>query len=312
LGDEVLFTLSDETFTLNWILSRLDLLLPEERVSVTNAETLNELVRQLLKWEHLNALAASSPLAESLVAAADSMRTLVISKAVKDSIYTRALRHAAVPDDTLRRYLERYQERYATPALVNLEEIVVRDSILAQALWDSLAQGEADFGALAHRHTERTWARDTGGRLGWVPLSMYGPAAQVLTAASGGNLQRLVGPLQVDQYHVIAQLSGYQPERQPTFASLRPRLKRDWIGTNRDDLIKAGIRNMLATSHPTTIDTSLLAGFHFDAVGNVVFPATSDSAVSDLTTTDQPSIEELLTSPSPPDSAAGALDPATP
>ncbi|UCD37579.1 MAG: peptidylprolyl isomerase [Fidelibacterota bacterium] len=312
LGDEVLFTLSDETFTLNWIFSRLDLLLPEERLSVTNAETLNELVRLLLKWEHLNALAASSPLAESLVAAADSMRTFVISKAVQDSIHTRALRRATVPDDTLRQYLERHQDRYTAPALVNLEEIVMRDSTLAQALWDSIAQGKADFGVLAARHTERVWARDTGGRLGWVPLSLYGSAAETLTAAAGGNPQRLVGPLQVDQHYVIARLSGYQPELLPPYAFLRPRLKREWIRTNRDDLIKAEIRNMLATTYPTTIDTSLLAGFHFDAVGNIVFPATSDSAASELTTTDQQSVEQPLTSPLPPDSTAGALDPATP
>ncbi len=277
LADEVLFTLYDEPYTLDWLLARLDLLLPEERAGIASVKALRELIRRLLIWDQIMELAASLPQADSLIMAADSRQQAVVHRAVQDSVQARILGQAVPPEDSLRRSLARQQGRYATPALVNLEEIVVRDSTLAAALRDSLVGGYLDFSALARRHTEREWARKTGGRLGWVPLRIYGPAAGALIEAAGRSPERLVGPLKVDGYYVLAQPSGYQPARVAPFSTLQPRLRRDWRAANRQRLIREWMQQLQATTYPVTVDTSLVARLRLDEMGRVTFTARPDS-----------------------------------
>ena len=277
LADEVLFTLYDEPYTLDWLLARLDLLLPEERTGIASVKALRELIRRLLMWDRIMELAASLPQADSLMRAADSQQQAVVHRAVQDSVQARILGQAVPPEDSLRRFLARQQGRYATPALVNLEEIVVRDSTLAAALRDSLLGGYLDFSTLARRHTEREWARKTGGRLGWVPLRIYGPAAATLVEAAGRNPERLVGPLKVDGYYVLVQPSGYQPARVAPFSTLRPRLRRDWRAANRQQLIRERMQQLQATTYPVTVDTSLVARLRLDEMGRVTFTARPDS-----------------------------------
>ena len=277
LADEVLFTLYDEPYTLDWLLARLDLLLPEERTGIASVKALRELIRRLLMWDQLMELAASLPQADSLMRAADSQQQAVVHRAVQDSVQARILGQAVPPEDSLRRFLARQQGRYATPALVNLEEIVVRDSTLAAALRDSLLGEYLDFSTLARRHTEREWARKTGGRLGWVPLRIYGPAAATLVEAAGRNPERLVGPLKVDGYYVLAQPSGYQPARVAPFSTLQPRLRRDWRAANRQRLIREWMQQLQATTYPVTVDTSLVARLRLDEMGRVTFTARPDS-----------------------------------
>ena len=277
LADEVLFTLYDEPYPLDWLLARLDLLLPEERTGIASIKALRELIRRLFIWDRIMDLAASLPRADSLMRAADSLRRAVINQTVEDSIQARIIEQAGPSEDSLRRFLARQQGRYATPALVSLEEIVVRDSTLAAALRDSLVGGYLDFSALARRHTEREWARKTGGRLGWVPLRIYGPAAGALIEAAGRNPERLVGPLKVDGYYVLAQPSGYQPVRVAPFSTLQPRLRRDWRAANRQRLIREWMQQLQATTYPVTVDTSLVARLRLDEMGRVTFTARPDS-----------------------------------
>lgn len=277
LADEVLFTLYDEPYTLDWLLARLDLLLPEERTGIASVKALRELIRRLFMWDQIMELAASLPQADSVMRAADSRQQAVVHRAVQDSVQARILGQVVPPEDSLRRFLARQQGRYATPALVNLEEIVVRDSTLAAALRDSLLGGYLDFSTLARRHTERKWARKTGGRLGWVPLRIYGPAAATLVEAARHNPERLVGPLKVDGYYVLAQPSGYQPARVTPFSTLQPRLRRDWRAANRQRLIRERMQQLQVTTYPVTVDTSLVARLRLDEMGRVTFPAMPDS-----------------------------------
>ena len=280
LADEVLFTLYDEPYSLDWLLARMGLLLPEEKTGVTSVKALRELTRRLLMWDHFMELAASMSQVDSLMAAADSLRQVVIHQTIRDSIQAQILRQAAPPENSLRRFFARQQGRYATPALVNLEEIVVRDSALAAALRDTLLIGDAaDFGALAQRHTERRWAGNTGGRLGWVSAKIYGPAATALVEAAGRNPVMLVGPLKVDGYYVLARPSGYRPARVPSFYTLQPRIRRDWIAVNRQRLISEWMQQLQATVYPVDIDTNLVTGLRLDEMGKATFTAMPDSSL---------------------------------
>ncbi len=216
------------------------------------------------------------------MAAADSLRQVVIYRGIRDSIQAQILRRAVPPEDSLRYFLAERRKLYNTQALVNLEEIVVRDSALAADLMNTLlTNGAADFGALARRHTERKWARKTGGRLGWVPLKIYGPSAAALVEAAGRNPVRLVGPLKVDGYYVLARPSGYRPAREPSFDAIKPRLRRDWIAANRQRLVREWVRQQAAL-YPVDIDTNLVTRLRLDEMGRVTLPAMPDSTTRDI------------------------------
>ncbi|MFB0517611.1 MAG: peptidylprolyl isomerase [Candidatus Neomarinimicrobiota bacterium] len=312
LAPEVLFTLSDEPYTFDWLLSRLDLLLPEERAAVTNEKILKELVQKLFMWDELYELAIALPQADSLLTAADSLQQATTCRAVRVSLQAQLLRQVVPPEDSLRQFLADHHVRYTTPALANLEEIVVRDSALALSLRDSLLTGNFDFAPLARRHTQREWARITGGRLGWVPLRIYGPAGAALVKAATKNPNQLVGPLQVGDYYILAQLKGYRVEKMPSFETLQPRLRQHWITANRPRLLREAIQRFQTTIYPTVIDSSLVSRLEIDVGGLGVLPAVPDSLQSYPAPTDTVGAAQQTTPPARPDSSQSDLTPADP
>lgn len=256
LMDVVLFKLNGESYTLDWVLSRLDLLPPGDRFNIDNVATFRERVRRMLMWDRLVGLAAALPETDAILRRADSLQAAVIHTAIKDSVITGLLREIDPGEDSLRLLLAQHPLRYTTPALMNLEEIVVQDFLWAVTLKDSLRMG-ADFGALARTVTERSWGRQVSGKLGWVPVGIYGAAVLELAGAKWGEV---VGPVSVGQAFVLVRLHGYREAGLPPYETLVPRLRHDWIRTNRRRLIREWIKRLQATTYPTTIDTSLLAG----------------------------------------------------
>ena len=256
LLDVVLFKLDGQAYTLDWVLSRLDLLPPGDRYGIDNVETFRERVRRMLMWDRLVGLAAALPGTSALLGRADSPQTAAMSAAIRDSVTTGLLRQIDPGEDSLRLFRDEHSTRYTTPALVNLEEIVVRDSLWAVTLRDSLLGG-ADFGTLARTVTERSWGRKTSGKLGWVPVGIYGPAAPELAEAEWGG--ELLGPLPVGDAYILVRLHGYREADRPPYETLAPRLRQDWIATHRRRHIREWIDHLQATTYPTVIDTSLLA-----------------------------------------------------
>ncbi|UCH09534.1 MAG: peptidylprolyl isomerase [Fidelibacterota bacterium] len=302
--DEKLFTLDNQAFTLEWILARRDLLLPEEWIAVTDAASLEELTRRILTWEQAEKLIAALERGDALTAAAESLRMEAMRRATQDSIHTWILARYKVPDDSLRQLLMERRQHYIRPGLIYMTEIVVRDALLAAALKDSMDQGAADFGTLAERHTEREWAQRTGGELGWVPPRLYGFAAETLREAAAAATEEPIGPLAVDGYFILALISGYQPENLPPFEALRPRLTKDWIQENREKILSESTLELGVRAYPVRIDTALLAGFQLTAEGEVILPVAAETiAPATLLPATAPSMEGNP-SPAPADSTA--------
>ncbi|MFC1619339.1 hypothetical protein ACFL45_05275 [Candidatus Neomarinimicrobiota bacterium] len=289
LLEEVVFTISGKPYSLNWLRSTAVLLLPEERIPITNEEDLHALCRRLMMWVQLEELVATMPVADWLFSEADSMRTIVMLETVRDSIQALVLRQTIPVEDSLRSFLTLHEDQYRTPALINLSEIVIRDTILANTLRDSMINQGTDFGQLARHHTLREWARKLNGRLGWVPLQIYGPMAPALIAAAGRNPDNLVGPELVGGYAVLALPHAYRAANTPSFESLRPRLIEAWIGDHQEDLIAGWLQTMQREVYPVHVDTALVMRFQVDDMGAVTLPV--------IVISDSISFE-----PSPPDS----------
>jgi hypothetical protein len=277
LLEAAVFTISRKPYSLNWLRSKTALLLPDERRPITNEEDLQAQCRRLMMWVQLEELVATSPAADWLFSEADSIRTIVMLETVRDSIQARVLRQTIPAEDSLRSYLTLHDDQYRIPALINLSEIVVRDTTLANALQDSLIDLGADFGRLARHHTLREWARKLNGRLGWVPLRIYGPMAPALVAAAGRNPDNLVGPELVDGYAVLVQPHAFRAANTPSFESLRPRLTEAWIGDHQEVLIAGWLQAMQRDVYPMHVDTALVMRFQIDDMGTITLPVIPDT-----------------------------------
>ena len=326
LAVEALLTINDEPYTLEWVVARLDLLPLDYRAGVTSLDDLRNLTLRLLKWDRLMVLVSSLPGGEIALERADSLRLAAIRQAVIDSLRVRLFRQTVVPGDSLMQLAVRHRGRYALPALLALEEIVVRDSSLAAALRDSLLSGEAPFTALARRHTLRLWARETGGDLGWMRLEVYGKLADSLAAVAITRPGRLVGPLRVDGHYLLARPTAFREETLPPLEVLRPRLRRDWLAAHEARLTAAWLDGLKANAYPTHIDTALLARLVPDATGRLILPPEPQPPLAGLPRANDSVQEEMPPQvelpgsssplpgpgPQPPDSTLRELPPASP
>ncbi|MEE9464051.1 MAG: hypothetical protein V3W14_00575 [Candidatus Neomarinimicrobiota bacterium] len=250
-----LIELYGESFTLDWLLSRLELLPPDGRNGIKNNRAFRDLLRLVLKWDRMMDLAAALPSADSLMQAAEELRRSTVRRAVIDSVLVRLTRAYVPPADSIQAYLAANTQHYIRPALVDIEEIVMRDSTQAAAVMASYVQG-ASFGQLASEHTLREWARERAGRLGWVPVIIYAAAADSIANSAPGTV---IGPLPVDDYYLLAIVREIQPAGLPEPETLLPRLRYDWLRENRNRLYHTWVAQLQRTSYPVFVDTSLLA-----------------------------------------------------
>ena len=121
----------------------------------------------------------------------------------------------------------------------------------------------------------RLWAGDRGGQLGWVPLGLYGTAADSLANWERDSAQ---GPIAIGPYYVLARVHMVIATRVPPFTAVRSRVRRDWAEANQQRLLEEWMQELRRTTYPTRVDTSLLARLPLRTDNADVSPATPDSA----------------------------------
>lgn len=122
-----------------------------------------------------------------------------------------------VPSDSVRSYFERNKDLFATPARVNLREIVLNDSLTANEIGEKLRAG-AVFADLAQQYSERRWSAERGGELGFLTrndLGMWGP--QIFEMQVG----EIAGPLKMDSKFVFLQCLQKLPGKPRSFEQAR-------------------------------------------------------------------------------------------
>ena len=308
LFGETVFTIDARSYSLDWLRSNAEVLLPSERIPVTAEEDLYSLCQQLMMWMQLEELVAIMPAGKSLLSEADSIRALIIQETVRDSIHARVLRQTVPSEDSLRSFLAAHEDQYRTPALINLSEIVVQNAALGDALLDSIVNLGVDFGVLARRHTSREWARKLNGDLGWVPLELYGFLAPSLAAATGSNPDNVIGPERVNGYIVLALPNDYREEGLPAFETLRPRLREAWVQIHREDVISEWIQRMQRDNYGVRVDTGLVMRFEVDESGGVMLPFIPDSSQFVPSVPDSIMLPESAGSLTLPDSSRPSLE----
>jgi parvulin-like peptidyl-prolyl isomerase len=122
-------------------------------------------------------------------------------------------------------------------------EIVVTSKQAADQAWAELQTGR-NFNDVLMQYTADPGARETGGRLGYIPINRFGVMAPSLQQAQPGDVE---GPFQITgaRFHIFKVLGRIEP-RQLSFEEAVPmvenalrsesadRLKMEIIGEARD------------------------------------------------------------------------------
>lgn len=259
LLDANLFRIGKVNYTLEWILERLDLLEANDRYGIVDLKTFQTRVKLLLEMDHAMSLLSDAANIETILGKAEENRWHTIRQAVVDSVKQSIIATANPNDAELRDHLALHRGRYMQAAQIQVDEIVVRDSMFAVQIIDSIMTGTS-FTDLAARHTLRQWAREIGGNLGWMPTSLYRLNNDFFTTT---NEKHIIGPFAIDGYYVILNQRGYRPESMPAFETLRARLKKDWIVSHHTELVDAWLLVQQENGYHVRIDHDLLDVLEF-------------------------------------------------
>ncbi len=115
-----------------------------------------------------------------------------------------------IDEKTLCDYYEAHRDQFMAPAEFEIAEIVLKDTVIAGAVFDRLLAGE-DFAELAKTYSQNERSSGNGGYLGWAKEEELGILSPYIVGAQKDDL---LGPLRYyDKYIILKVLDIKQPER---------------------------------------------------------------------------------------------------
>lgn len=150
-----------------------------------------------------------------------------IERSVKPQVMLEKLALHAAPatPEALQKYYADHLSNYATPEMVTLRQIVLKDQEDTDKAVAAL-QGGADFAQVAADYSLDPSAKENGGLVENVPVAnIPAPLAQTLKDLAEGKHSE---PLVIGQVHVILKLEKRTPGTQQTFEQVQAQVESDY------------------------------------------------------------------------------------
>lgn len=138
-----------------------------------------------------------------------------------------------VDEEAIRLEFEKNAEFYAEPLQLDMAEIVVTSEQAANHVWNELQSG-ADFNETLRRYTADPAARETNGRLGFIPIDRFGMMAPALGQVQPGEY---AGPFQITgaRFHIFKCMGRIEP-RPLSYEEAIPKVREVLATEAADDL----------------------------------------------------------------------------
>lgn len=138
-----------------------------------------------------------------------------------------------IDDESIRREYEQNSEFYVEPLQLDMAEIVVTSEQAANHVWNELQSG-ADFNETLRRFTADPAARETNGRLGFIPIDRFGMMAPALGDVQPGDY---AGPFQItgSRFHIFKCMGRVEP-KQLTYEEAVPKVREVLASEATEDL----------------------------------------------------------------------------
>jgi foldase protein PrsA len=209
-------------------------------------------IRRMIEFESLAARGKSLGLERSYYVKSQT-------KMWGDAYLAQQLRQAlvdtvTVADHEVQQYYATHSDRYVQPEMIQLQEILVADEALAQALHQRIQAGE-DMGKLARRYSLRGIGRKSDGVLGYFAPSALGRLGEAAQKLAIGELG---GPVKTEtnQFSVFKVLDK-KTAGPASLAEIQTAVTRDALEEKRAKVL-AEFLAQLAQQYPVRIHQAIL------------------------------------------------------
>lgn len=167
-------------------------------------------------------------------------------------------------DSNLTIYYQSHPEKYGTPALVNIQEILVDDSTQAETLRREILAG-AEMALLARKFSQRKLSAAKGGVSGFFREGSWGAVGRHALQNETGAL---VGPIKTDkQQYSLFRVLEKKPAQIRPFEEVRTEVARDFYQETLNETIQAQALELLE-KHPLKINSALLDSLQLTDLGS--------------------------------------------
>ncbi|OGB68720.1 MAG: hypothetical protein A2Y94_07020 [Caldithrix sp. RBG_13_44_9] len=119
-------------------------------------------------------------------------------------------------------YYQANQSKYLEPKKIRVWEIAIKDQEQAAKIYKKAVNNFSDFENLAQQYTEKASMKNRKGDLGYQNA---GSPRSVIKAAFEAGENKIIGPLEENNFFYIIRTGDIQPERQKTLAEAEPVIK---------------------------------------------------------------------------------------
>lgn len=176
----------------------------------------------------------------------DSFLATAVRKALFDTLN--------VSEEQCRAHYEANRQDYASPGMINIQEILVEDKALAEKLLKRIESGEG-IASLARTYSKRELSAKKGGISGYFAAGAWGAVGKAAASAKTGEL---VGPVKTENnlYSVFMVIDN-KPKAPLSFDDARKQVQQDVFAHRQNQALQQYLQRHLK-DYQININTAML------------------------------------------------------
>ncbi len=151
----------------------------------------------------------------------------------------------------------RYKENistYSEPKKIEIWEIAVKDSNLAEEIYQKTQLQKGNFQLLATKYTEKSHLKKSKGYLGYQSINSH---REVIKKAFEAGEHQIIGPIKENKYFCILKTGKIQPESPRDFAQVKAQVTAD-ARRDKENKIRESVSQTLRQEYEVWINEGLL------------------------------------------------------
>ncbi len=165
------------------------------------------------------------------------------------------IREKAIPtDEEITDYYEENKSTYSVPKKIEIWEIAVKDSNLAEEVFQKIQHQKANFQSLAAKYTEKDQMKKSKGYLGYQSIKSQ---REVIKKAFELGENQIIGPIKENEYFYILKTGKIQPESPKDFEEVKV-LVTTAAQRDKEKKIRESVSQTLRQEYKVWINESLL------------------------------------------------------
>ena len=165
------------------------------------------------------------------------------------------IREKAIPtDEEITDYYEENKSTYSVPKKIEIWEIAVKDSNLAEEVFQKIQHQKANFQSLAAKYTEKDQMKKSKGYLGYQSIKSQ---REVIKKAFELGENQIIGPIKENEYFYILKTGKIQPESPKDFEEVKVQVTTA-AQRDKEKKIRESVSQTLRQEYKVWINESLL------------------------------------------------------